>query len=275
MKEDTPGTDLTANVERFTGFANVYDRYRPNPPDILYALLGRLRGVARPTRVVDLGSGTGLSTFYWHEGAEEIIGIEPSDDMRSIAETSAKAMGAHDVRFVAGFSTETGLPDACADIVTCSQSLHWMDPEPTFAEVARILCPGGVFAAYDCDWPPTVGWEAEAAYLDAHRLAIALEKERNLAPDLKHWHKPEHLARMSESCRFRHVKEILVHSTELGNADRFIGLLLSQGHIAKLLQAGVQEHQIGIDRLRDTANRVLGDELRPWHWSYRVRVGLR
>jgi len=45
----------------------------------------------------------------------------------------------------------TDLPDGCADIVTCSQSLHWMVPESTFAEVARILRPGGVFATYDYD----------------------------------------------------------------------------------------------------------------------------
>ena len=42
---------------------------------------------------------------------------------------------------------------ASADIVTCSQSFHWMEPEPTLAEIARILRPGGVFAAYDYDWP--------------------------------------------------------------------------------------------------------------------------
>jgi SAM-dependent methyltransferase len=45
-------------------------------------------------------------------------------------------------------------PQALVDaLVTCSQSLHWMEPEPTFAEVARILRRGGVFAAYDYDWP--------------------------------------------------------------------------------------------------------------------------
>ena len=34
------------------------------------------------------------------------------------------------------------------------QALHWMEPAPTFGEVARLLRPGGVFAALDCDWPP-------------------------------------------------------------------------------------------------------------------------
>jgi ubiquinone/menaquinone biosynthesis C-methylase UbiE len=267
--------DLSANVERFTGFAEVYDRHRPKPPPVLRELLPRLAGVERSSLVVDLGCGTGLSTLFWSGHAGEIIGVDPSGDMRAQAEANAAANGATDVRFVAGFSTETGLPDACADLVTCSQSLHWMDPEPTFAEVARLLRPGGVFAAYDCDWPPTVDWEVEAAYLEAHRRAVALEKERNYFPDLKHWSKSEHLGRMRESGRFQHVKEILLHSVERGNAERFIGVFMSQGQVAKMLQLGVQEHEIGLDGLREVAQRVLGDKPRRWHWSYRLRVGVR
>ncbi|MGH7866895.1 MAG: class I SAM-dependent methyltransferase, partial [Candidatus Dormibacteraceae bacterium] len=45
----------------------------------------------------------------------------------------------------------TGLPEACADVVTCVQAFHWMDPEIVLPEVARILRPGGVFAAVDYD----------------------------------------------------------------------------------------------------------------------------
>jgi ubiquinone/menaquinone biosynthesis C-methylase UbiE len=55
---------------------------------------------------------------------------------------------------------ETGLPDGGADVVTCAQSLHWMEPQSTFAEVARILRLGGAFAACDYDLLPTIGWEA-------------------------------------------------------------------------------------------------------------------
>jgi SAM-dependent methyltransferase len=69
-------------------------------------------------------------------------------------------------RNVSELSAQTGLPASSADIVTCSQSLHWMEPEPTFAEVARILRSGGLFVAYDYDWPPTVLWEVEQAYHD-------------------------------------------------------------------------------------------------------------
>src|SRR5947207_1210964 len=108
-------------------------------------------------------------------------GEDRSDDMRRQAEARTAALPAGgNVRYQAGFSIATGLPDGCADLVTCSQSLHWMDPEPTFAEVARILRSGGVFAAYDCDWPPTVHWEAEAAYQATLLRADALGRERGL-----------------------------------------------------------------------------------------------
>ena len=88
--------------------------------------------------MVDLGSGTGLSTRAWAERAEEVVGIEPNDAMRVEAEAATQA---GNVRYLGGSSYETGLPDACADLVTCAQSLQWMEPEPTFAEIARILRP--------------------------------------------------------------------------------------------------------------------------------------
>ena len=140
-------SDNTSNIERFSGFADCYDSYRPKPPTIIVDILTQLAAVARPRLVVDLGCGTGLSTRIWSGRAEEVIGIDPNADMLRRAEVNA----AENVRYQDGLSTRTGLPDGCADIVTCSQSLHWMEPAPTFAEAARILRPGGVFAAYDCD----------------------------------------------------------------------------------------------------------------------------
>jgi SAM-dependent methyltransferase len=268
--------DLSANVERFTGYADCYDAYRPAPPAVLGEILTRLAQVERPRLVVDLGSGTGLSTVYWAERAEAVVGIDPSPDMRRQAEARAAALGTGpSVRFQAGFSTATDLPDRCADIVTCSQSLHWMEPEPTFAEVARILRPGGVFAAYDCDWPPTMRWEAEAAYQETTRRAQAIGEERGFFAGVRRWEKQQHLARLRDSRRFRHVKEILVHSVEAGNAERLVGLCRSQGSIQTLLKQGVTEEEIGLDKLKRVAARTLGDAPTLWYWSYRVRFGLR
>src|SRR5439155_1377999 len=106
--------------------------------------------VERPRLVVDLGCGTGLSTRAWSGIAERVAGIEPNSAMLAVAE---QAPG---VEYREAFAQETGFPNGVADVVTASQSLHWMEPAPTFAEAARILRPGGVFAAYDYDWRPAV-----------------------------------------------------------------------------------------------------------------------
>src|SRR5512135_3378396 len=156
---------MIPNIERFSGLAAQYDANRPRPPQVLLDILTQLTGIAQPGLVVDLGSGTGLSTVVWAERAAQVIGVEPNADMRTQAEArTATLPNARNVHYVAAIGSQTGLPDGCADIVTCSQSLHWMEPEPTFAEVARILRGGGLFAAYDCDWPPTMNWQAEAAW---------------------------------------------------------------------------------------------------------------
>ena len=76
------------------------------------------------------------------------------------------------------------LPARSADLVTVAQALHWFDFARFFAEVARVLKPGGVFAAWaysDCRVTPAVDvlkdrvyvdltgpyWPPERAYVDA------------------------------------------------------------------------------------------------------------
>ena len=50
--------------------------------------------------------------------------------------------------------------------MTCAQSLHHVEPEGTLAEIGRILRVGGVFAAYDYDWPvgPGVVFSLDPTY---------------------------------------------------------------------------------------------------------------
>ncbi len=267
---------VSANVERFMGFADVYDAYRPRPPLAVLDILTQLAQAPQPALVVDLGSGTGLSTAIWAARATEVVGVEPSADMRQQAEARTAGLpDAANVRYQAGYSNATGLPDGCADIVTCSQSLHWMEPESTFAEIARILRPGGVFAAYDCDWPPTVSWEVEQAYSACHAQAHVAEQAHQLSREVRSWDKGRHLERMHTSQRFRFTQEIVLHHIEQGGAERLIGLMRSQGGIAALLKHGVGEDEIGLAMLRETAQRVLGDAIVPWYFSYRVRLGVK
>jgi len=266
---------VQANADRFLGLGHVYDSNRPAVPPVVADILCRYARVDRPALVADLGCGTGLSSRVWIGRAGRIVGVEPNPDMRARAvESLAGLPGGGTVEFREGHSHATGLQDSSADIVTCSQSLHWVEPEPTFAEAARILRPGGVFAAVDCDHPPAFDWEVEAAYLEMTRRVKALEALPEFARAVR-WKKSGHLERIKASGRFRFAREVALHGLEEGGAKRIEGLARSLGGLSMLLAAGVGEDDLGLTGLRETARRVLGDSIFPWVIGYRVRLGVK
>ena len=295
---------LDANADRFSGFADLYDAVRPVPPDDLAEVITRYAG-GRPNLVVDLGSGTGLSSRWAASWSDEVIGVEPSADMR--ARAAAVTSDAH-VQFVPGWSNATELPDACADVVLAVQALHWMEPASTFAEVARLLRPGGVFAAIDCDWPPSVGharaeqaWHTARATIATYenrlagrssaaskRLTSSSPQSDQLRPPergeesaavtiidgVQYWHKGEHLARMVDSQQFGHCVEIAALGVEQGDADRFIQLLQSQGDYQALRRHGVDDTTLGIDEFSSQVHAAFASARRPFWFIYRARIGV-
>ena len=189
--------------------------------------------------------------------------------MRAQAEA---ATAADNVRFVEAYAQATGLPDGEADIVTCSQALHWMEPEPTFAEAARLLRPGGVFAAYDYDWPPIAGWGVEAAFEELLRRVRA-----GRAPDGRgmRYAKEGHLERIKASGHFRYAREIVFHSRDRADADRIVGMALSLGPLTVRLSEGLSEEDAGLRALREAADSALGDREAEIFLGYRIRLGVR
>jgi ubiquinone/menaquinone biosynthesis C-methylase UbiE len=264
---------MDPNVRRFTGFADVYNQHRPQLPPVIGDILSQLAGPGRPPRVVDIASGTGLSTRLWKGRDATVIGIEPSPDMRAIAET-LQADERSNITFQEGLSTCTGLPDTSVDIVTISQALHWMEPAPTFHEIARILRPGGIFAAIDCEWPPTIHPDIDKAYCGSMRRAEIREKEHALSDGVR-WHKEGHLSRIKESGKFTFTKEIYCHSIEEGGTDRLMGLIKSQSSVAELLKRGLNEEEIGLSDLRKIADPILSGASLRWFWSYQIRLAVK
>jgi SAM-dependent methyltransferase len=250
-------------VSRFAGFAGAYDTARPRPPAAVVQVICQWSGAAAPD-VVDLGAGTGLSSVIWAGHAATVTAVEPSADMRAVARhrvaqarerpgpggpagDGARAGDTAWYTVVDGTAERTGLPAESADIVTASQAMHWFDAQRALPEIARILRPGGVLAAYDCDWPPCIDGETDAAYLAADTRIRALEVARGLEPPRAG--KAGHLARMRDSGLFRHTTEIAVHGLEQGDG-------------------------LGLTALREVAARRL-PEPRTWWWTYRIRLAVR
>lgn len=253
-------------VSRFSGYASEYDAARPTPPAEIVDLLAHYAGTASPT-VVDLGAGTGLSTALWTERAGTLIAVEPNPDMITVARERVP-----DCRFETGTAEDTGLADGTADVVTAGQAMHWFTAEPALREIARILRPGGVFAAFDCDWPPLVHPEVDAAYAVIEHRQYALQYERGLLPQRAD--KREHLGRMQDSGQFSFTREIALHNRESGDAQRLLDLVGTQSGVVALRRAGVSDREIGVEALAEAAHTHLSTN-RAWWWTYRVRIGVR
>jgi SAM-dependent methyltransferase len=264
-------------------------------------------------RVVDLGSGTGLSSRWAATWAGQVIGIEPNDDMRTVA-GSRPAPG---VTYRSGWSFRTGLEDGSADIVIAVQAMHWMEPGTTLAEVARLLRPGGVFAVIDADWPPVAGLaRAEQAWVAVHRRTRALEalaaagageaelrrairemgrddpapgdddiadpwRDRTTPDGTRSWAKAHHLERLRNCGHFAFVRELLFNQEEDGGPERFIALFSSQGGYQTFRRLGLTDDDLGMDHFRDeveAAYRVSfangGPGDRLW-FSWRARLGVK
>jgi SAM-dependent methyltransferase len=299
-------TAASGNMDRFSGFADLYDANRPSAPTELGPLLVSYAGVSRPD-VIDLGSGTGLSSRWAAAWASSVVGVEPNPDMRA----QALARPTDHVTYRDGTSSNTGLPDASADIVLAVQAMHWMEPASTLTEVARVLRPGGVFAALDADWPPVSGVTgAEVAWHHLHRRIRVFEaraargdtadalrapvddgdpalvdddmadphRNRAMPGGVVSWSKSQHLERIGRSGRFAFVREVMMHQTVGGGADAFIALMHSQGSYQGLRRLGLDDDELGATafeaEVRDAYSRVAAGSAPPLAFSWRVRLGV-
>jgi len=264
--------DAHKNADRFSGFADLYDAARPACPAYVVEILTRYLG-RRPQAVIDIGCGTGLSTTVWRGKANRIIGIEPSGDMLAQARSNAP-----DIEFVQAFSDDINLPDGIADIVTCSQSFHWMEPVSTLREVARLLKPGGVFAAYDCDWPPLCCCgDVESAREKLNDREHEIESTREeFKRAFVQYPKGRHLDNIRTSGHFSYAREVVFANTETADADRYFNVAaLSQGGVQAILRKEPTLIEQELTAFRAAVDRHFGDRTLPIEFCYRLRLGIK
>lgn len=238
--------DLKLNADRFTGdkYVRDYDKYRPTPPnDILLQTLNYLNK-PKANRVLDLGCGTGISTVIWNDFANEIIGVEPSKEMLSMAHQNN---GNSKIKYLNNFSNEIPLKSKSIDIISCSQSFHWMEPESTLKEIDRLLVKEGVLVIYDIFWPVSVNYKYEAAYKNLFSNVDLITSKLDQKIAIR-WNKNNHLENVIKSNYFKFAKETYFHKTEDVSKEKLIGLAKSQGGLEALLKRGLSKKEIGLSK---------------------------
>jgi trans-aconitate methyltransferase len=202
------------------GLAVQYQASRPRPPLALLDLLCEGARAERPHLIVALGCGAGLSTAIWSSRADAVIGLDAEQAMPAVAR---QWITLPNVALRVGLTHATGLLTASADITTCCRSFQRMESHATPNDVARLLRPGGVFAAVRNDMP--VDWKVERAdvrfpvttrrLLQEHALEGRSGKQRC-------WPNEDRRDWLRTSGHGVSVREVLLHAVEPGTADRAV-----------------------------------------------------
>lgn len=103
--------------------------------------------------IVDIGSGPGDMALFLARALPEarIVGIDPLAEMIEIARGATERAGvAEHVTFVEAGAERIPLPDGSVDLALSTlSSHHWSDAGAAFAELGRVLRPGGEARIYD------------------------------------------------------------------------------------------------------------------------------
>jgi SAM-dependent methyltransferase len=136
-----------ARAEAFGAIAADYDRFRPGYPD---ALLDDLMAL-HPTRVLDIGCGTGKVARSLAARGALVLGVEIDLGMAAVAR-------GHGLDVEVGSFEEWDDRGRRFDLIVSGQAWHWLDPYTAAPKAARLLLRGGtmvLFWNYDEPEPET------------------------------------------------------------------------------------------------------------------------
>lgn len=135
--------DPVANPFAAPGVGVHYDRGRPfhHPRSLerIIAIVGR----DPVEHALDIACGTGMSTVALAAHASNVAGVDVSPEML------ASARRAEGVRYLLASAERMPFLPASLGAVTCCSGVHWFDQHAFFAELRRVLRPGGWVGLYD------------------------------------------------------------------------------------------------------------------------------
>lgn len=131
-------------IDLFSGHAEHYAAARPRYPAALFEQIAGWSPALE--RAWDVGTGNGQAAVALAEHFQSVFASDPSD--RQIAQAASHPRVSYSVQP----AEKTQFEDASFDAICVAQALHWFDHDRFYAEVRRVLRPGGLFVAFGYDW---------------------------------------------------------------------------------------------------------------------------
>jgi SAM-dependent methyltransferase len=154
----------------FSTEAAEYAHLRPTYPDDLFAFLATLV----PSRDVawDCATGNGQAATHLAGYFERVVATDESGEMIAQATPDPR------ITYRVAEAEDSGLEDHSVDLVTVASAIHWFNLERFYAEVNRVVKPGGTIVAWTY-YTPVFGNDIDAIiYRLAHDILGAYWDER-------------------------------------------------------------------------------------------------
>jgi len=132
------------NATIFGSKAKAYREARPGYPGALFDWIAEQ--APAHGAVWDCGTGSGQAAASLSERFGHVFATDISADQ--VAEAEAHP----NIQYTVAPAEASGLDDQSVDAVTVATALHWFDFPKFWPEVARVLKPGGFFAAWSYAW---------------------------------------------------------------------------------------------------------------------------
>lgn len=132
-----------------------YARYRPYfHPKVVDHIRSYLRLTQPIEKALDVGCGTGQSTVALKEIATEIVGVDVSSAMLSMAKPEPR------IQYVQAPAEALPFPAGSFNLITTALALHWFDHDRFLNEANRVLADDGWLIIYNNSfWGRMVGNE--------------------------------------------------------------------------------------------------------------------
>jgi SAM-dependent methyltransferase len=124
----------------FSTSAAEYATFRPRYPSALFDFVS---SIPLHRRVVwDCATGSGQAAVPLADRFERVVATDGSREQIRHATHHPR------VWYGVALADASGLADASVDLVTVAQALHWLPLERFYAEVRRVVAPGGALAVW-------------------------------------------------------------------------------------------------------------------------------